>query len=723
MHTKFRLVVNAVLAATLTITGTMFGAAPAFADKYDGANAPVISLHQSPTKVTRGDPEPSPPSNCNQPFPANPVVDCGFATFGDIISAAAGSWGARKVSGLPAARWTNSSGNQFPFSWSNIASNYIHLHKKARDFAVGAAPVSLKGPFNTSFGDELAYYSRGVHWKEARSWSEKRTILTKVVSVTVAQPTIIPAREVVISRKPLRVQTIPRQVIPPSPVSIDTLIIQDSIFDRSGSFNTRTYSNPGTRSVTVYTHIYTPNWLARTVTFGGVSYYPTPETKQIWCQTELGPGSIEGPYDHDRTPLNSKIGVSDSDLDVQTILRKWWTKPPASQSARTKNAPGGGFILMSAIGERVQNTPSIFQRGNPQALALVNNCIQDKPSYVASATNQPCIVLEPTSPLYGKQLPASNELCQTFVPGNYNKNLTNSLEMLCTIVTRNWIGFSVGALKHWVVGAAFLGRPTTASERVTFVHCAEPVLAKNNPDRPKSPNALGYPMTQAFFACEGDTPRQGNGMYHPDTNYNFLTCGLTFVCEVPGGNKSPIITDVNSNTSTRGSSQVLASGAQSRVDWAKPTGIGVIDSSGRRIATIAPDESRAWQSWDVLSGSTPWNFGRNPNDNTQPVFGSNTLNASPNGNNSILNSGVNGWANPSIYLRGYKGTNVATSNTRIGDLLVRSGELIPFALYTEYNATTPRETTVFGRRVTMNMPVTCEMPPAYLYFLSGRATG
>jgi hypothetical protein len=725
MDKKFRLVINAVLAATLTITGTMVGAAPAFADKYDGPNAPVISLDQAPTKTINGDPGiASPPSNCNQPFPANPVVECGFATFGNQIGITQSAWGDRVATGLPASRWSNDFGMQFLFNWNSIKGNYIHLHKKARDFAVGAAPVSLKGPFNSSFGDELAYYSSGVHWKDAKSWSQKTTITSKSVTVRVAQPTIIPAREVIISKKPLRTRLIPQQVIPPTPVSVDTLIIKDEIFDRSGNFNTRTYRSPGTYTVTVYTHLYTPQWLARSVTLGGVSYYPTPSTKQVWCQTELGPGSMEGPFDHDGTPLNSKIGVADSDLDAQTILRKWWTKPPASQSARTKDAPGGGFILMSNIGERVQNAPSIFQRGNTQALALVNNCIQDKPSYVASATNQPCIVLEPTSPLYGKQLPASNELCQTFVPGNYNKNLTNSLEMLCTIVTRDWIGFSVATAPLLGGGsAALLGRPTTASERVTFVHCSQPVLAKNNPDRPKSPNAIGYPVTKAFFACSGDTPSQGNKMWHPDRNYNFLTCGYTFVCEVPGGNKTPTITDVNSNTSTRGTSQILASGAQSKVNWAKPTGIGVIDNSGRRIATIAPDETKAWQSWTVLPGSIPWNFGKSANDDTQPVFGSNTLNSSPNGNNSVLNSGVNGWANPDMFLRGYKGTNVATSNMRIGDLLVRTGELIPFALYTEYNATTPRNTTVFGKPVTMNMPVTCEMPPAYLYFLSGRATG
>jgi hypothetical protein len=190
-----------------------------------------------------------------------------------------------------------------------------------------------------------------------------------------------------------------------------------------------------------------------------------------------------------------------------------------------------------------------------------------------------------------------------------------------------------------------------------------------------------------------------------------------------GGDPTPTILDVNSNTQTRGTSQVLASGAQTRVTWAKPSGVGVYDSRGRLLETIQPDESLAWQTWSVLGSSAPWYPDKNPNDQTQPVFGNNNPNTTPGSNNSVLNSGVNGWSSPDLYLRGYKGTNVSDRNMRIGDVVVRNGELIPFAVFTEYNATIPNDTVVLGNRVTMNMPVKCTMPPAYLYYLSGRATG
>jgi hypothetical protein len=212
-------------------------------------------------------------------------------------------------------------------------------------------------------------------------------------------------------------------------------------------------------------------------------------------------------------------------------------------------------------------------------------------------------------------------------------------------------------------------------------------------------------------------------MWHPDRNYNFLTCGYTFACVVPGGDTRPIVTDVNSNTSSVSSSQVLASGSQTKVSWKTPSGIAVYDSRGRLLDTVAPDRDKAWQQWRVLDGSTPWYSTKDPNDQSQPAFGSNIINTNPSSGQSILNGAKNGWDTPDIYIRGYKGTNIANNNIRIGDIVVRQGGLIPFAVDTEYRATIPKDMFIFGRPITVNQPVICTMPPAYLYYLSGRATG
>jgi hypothetical protein len=658
-------------------------------------------------------------------------------TFSDIIGVGAGSFGQRTATGHPAREWTSSYGLSFNYNWDVYKDRYLHLYREARDYLEGAETPSLQGQLPANAGALLQYYSRGVHWQDIRSYSRKVDDRPKSVSFTVSQewvPAVYSPDRVIPPVKDragkiiIPGRTIPGVLIRPGyskpiPRTIATLIIDDRVGSTSGQYQYRTIT--ATTNLIITNRLIYPYWLSRSIQFGGVSYYPTPKTEQIWCQTELGPGALDGPYGHDGKPLNSKIGVAASDLDPQTVERRWWTRPTGVPARFIKNDPGGGFILFSPIGERVENTPGIFKRGNAAARNLVINCIDQKPRYLADATNQPCIVKEPSHPLFGRKLPGTHELCKAFVPGNYWKDLSQSKEMLCTLVTRSAIGFDVDP--KYLVGdprtsqAARLFLP--ASDNRTLAHCSDPISAANNPFRSKSPNAIDYPLTRAFWACEGDNPQRGNRTWHPDPNYDFLTCGYTFVCQVPGGDPTPIITDVNSNTETRGTSQVLASGAQTKVTWLKPSGVGVYDSRGRLLETIRPDESKAWQTWSVLGNSQPWYPNSSPNDQSQPVFGNNNPNTTPGSNNSVLNSGVNGWSSADLYLRGYKGTNIADSTTRMGDLLVRTGDLIPFAVYTEYNATIPKETVVLGNRVTMNMPVTCNMPPAYLYYISGRATG
>ncbi len=725
----FRKIITSVLAATIAVPIGL-SAVPAYADDYD-PNAPeVIALEQIPqTTAVASDPgTASNPSRCNQPFPASPVVICGYASFAPNAGAQPSAWGKRVTSGLPETNWTGASWTSMPWNsgWDSRKYSDWGSYKRTRDpSAPGAAiPTSFRSNINAATaGKTLDYYSSGIYWRDFRYWNVDHQTSRKVRSVTVPQGELVPEKKIEIGTKPnVFVITIPAYRKNPTPVTVYQTIVNDNIWGRSGSTDPRTFSNAGTYTYTEVTHYYNPFWISRTVSWGSKTYYPTPEIKQVWCQTELGPGEMTGPYDHDGGSLKSQIGINDSDLDPQTVERRWWTRPPASDAAKTKPGPNGGFILMSNIGVASENTPGVFVPGNSTAENLVINCIEDKPSYLASASNQPCKVLEPAHPLFGQELPASHELCNTFVPGNYLKNLGQSKEVLCTYTIRNWIGLDRQNLTG-NYNSISLGRSTTAAERVSFVHCGIPADAESNPDRPSSPNSIFYPTTRAFWACAGDTPEKGNKTWHPDPTYDFLTCGQTFQCIVPSGDTRPLIREVASNTSTRSISQLLASGAQAEVSWDIPSEIRVIARNGSEVGRISPDLRNSWQTWTVIGNSAPWKFDVDPNDPSQSVFGNNQASSNPNNSVSLLNSGVNGWDSPNIYLRGYKGTTVADGRISVGDIVVNSGELIPFGIYTEYKSTIEKDTVVFGRPVTMNQPVTCTMDPAYLYYLSGRATG
>jgi hypothetical protein len=761
----FKKVFTVLISATITLPIAFFAVQPAAAaDQYDGDNAATIALEQLPTKVSQvSDPGTAPSSsNCDQPFPASPVVVCGTATFSEAY--ANNVYGNRTTSGLP-GNWTSvrgkfgqgkDSSTTYGNQWSQSeGSKHWWVSRSSKDLAIGGSdPISLTGNLSGSTGTTMQYMTKSVGWRDIQNWSvgrhtEVRTQKTEIPAIVVVKPKTITTttkgacRSVydgykcgnkacttgtAVYKKVCSPDIITKEVIPgytiyPEPQTVDRTEIVDEIWGGSGSFNPVTYSVPGIYTTVIYKHFWFPLWQDRQVTYGGYSYYPTPETRQIWCQSELGPGKMYGPLGHDGKPLNSQIGFKETDLDPQTILRSWWTRPQGTLNNFIKEVPNGGFILLSKIGERAENAPNSFVRGNSSIENLVLDCIKDKPSYIASATNQPCEIREPGHPLYGQELPASNELCQTFVPGNYNKDLSESKEMLCTYTIRDWVGFNTSGGK---ISELVVAKKTTAAERITFIHCGTPVQAQYNPDRPSSPNSIGYPTTKAFWACAGDTPEKGNRMWHPDSKYNFLTCGITYSCVSPGvPDLRPVILDLNSNTSSRGSSQILASGAQTEVSWAVPTRIIGKNSQGNTVSTIVVDKDaeNIWQEWDILTGSSPWYFNKKADDVKQPIFGSNIKNVNPSNSDSILDSGVNNWDTRSIYLRGYKGTSLAKNSTNVGGLPIPAKSLIPFGVTTKYSLTLPKTTKVFGKNVTINQPVSCSMPNAYLYYLSGRATG
>lgn len=758
MYLASRRNIAIILAMVFAVPTSLIASTPAYADEYDGANASTIVAPQTPTKVdSPTDPSQKPPSGpCSRALPNFPVITCGYSSFSDkslgFFADRAGQQRSRAASGLPPEFWNKQGSSEQTYMWGKIESRYTHAYNRARDLAYGPVPGQPEPKSFAAFnrnrtGTESMYYSKGVHWRDTRFWQERVKIDKSKVTVSVGYPkevtTVIQkgywvsakynrAGKLISPRRyvPARTKT---EIVKPTPKVVPVqIILQDSTNLRQPGVVKSETCREGTCTYNVRKLTFYPEWTARTVVFSGLQFHKMPETIEIWCQTELGPGKLIGPYDHNRQPLNSQIGYKKTDLDPQTTLRQWWTKPPDNLASRTKKDPRGGFILMSEIGERQEKAKGIFVRGNKETLSLVKNCIQKKPTYKADAAKQPCVVLEPSSPFFGKELPASHELCQAFVPGNYIKDLSESKEMKCIYTKRSWVGRPATTLypslqDNFRIGSDMLvGRPTSSAEGFnaeTFIHCDKPISAKNNPDRPQSPNAIGYPITKAFWACEGDRPEKGNNMWHPDRNYDFLTCGYTFACVVPGGDPRPMITDVNSNTRSRSSSQVLASGAQTRVSWNAPSQIAVYDSRGRLVDRVAPDRDKAWQQWRVLDGSAPWSATKDPNDRSQPAFGSNLINQDPSSGQSILNGAKNGWDTPDLYLRGYKGTNVADATRRIGDIVVRQGELIPFAVDTEYRATIPKDMIIFDRPVQINQPVVCTMPPAYLYFLSGRATG
>lgn len=777
MNYTLRKLFTMVVSASVALPIIFFAAQPASAAvDYDGENAAVIELEQIPT-ITAQESDPGTPPNtsqCAQPFPASPVVECGRASFGESFQPGNGfEFGDRPTSGLPGS-WISpkgrfGTGNETPVLFNNSwDTNDKRLHwwtsKTAKDLAIGGTePRSLTSNLPSSTGANLEYMTRSVGWRDIRNWTPGTKLTTKVVTVTLPQPIFVPAKTTTVtapgtcslvyshyacsnkactSGKAVFKEvcapgsststTVPAYTIFPEPVTVHQVVVDDEIWGGSGNFAPKTYTTSGTYTVSVYSYLYYPIWADRIVTYGGYSFYSTPETKKVWCQSELGPGEMTGPYGHNGKPLNSQVGVSKTDLDPQTILRAWWTRPPGALGAFIQADPAGGFIKKSNIGERAENAPGIFTRGNAQSEALVLDCIRDKPDYIASANNQPCKVLEPSSPLFGRELPATHELCQTFVPGNYNKDLSRSKEVLCTYTVRDWIGFGESEASDFkgnkvlFGGSGVVATRTSAAERVTFIHCGVPVTAKNNPNRASSPNAITYPTTRAFWGCSGDTPEKGNKTWHPNPSYDFLTCGVTYICSSPGQTDTrPTILDLNSSTSSRGTSQVLASGAQSRISWSVPTRITGVNGNGSVVSQINVnrDSPNTWQTWDVVDGSSPWFFDKSPNDKKQSVFGSNTINVDPSGASSILNSGVNNWNTRDIYLRGYKGTSTSKVAIDVGGLNIPANSLVPFGVNTKYSTTLPKTTVVFGESVVMNQPVTCTMPTAYLYYLSGRATG
>jgi hypothetical protein len=752
----FRKLLVSIMAATIAVPVSLVGfSAPAQANNLNPNDPAVISLEQVPTKTpVVSDPGTASASpDCNRAFPSNPVIECGYATFGNTIALGnmSGDYRRPGISGsLPASSFE---GFGLTSSWYSQLERAAVARKTARDpatpNALAATPQSLKTNIRNinALGESKDYYSSGAYWRDVRSWTEIRNSWGAWRGVSVGEQCEM--RERLIKKGTPAVRDSKGKITKPAVpdefeeyevcwIVPETVVTETRNFGKEWGYkvetDTRTFRSLGSHSYYERTVNITANWYARSVNITGTTYYPTPTIKQVWCQTELGPGKLTGPYDHNGDSLKSQIGVNDSDLDPQTIERQWWTRPPASMASKTKQAPGGGFILMSNIGVAADsaNASRTFSPGSETAESLVMRCAEDKPSYLASATNQPCKVLEPTHPLFGRDLPATHELCNTFVPGNYLKDLRQAKEMLCTYVERSWVAGGSGSDPNSPWFTWSVGRWANSAEQRVFIHCGKPEEAGSNPDRPNSPNATEYPITKAFWACKGDSPESGNKTWHPNQNYDFLTCGQTFVCL---GNRTPTIVDVDSRTRTSNSSQLLASGTESQIIWDIPQGIRIVGNNGKSsgwwnwywgigIGIVQPDRSKAWQTWEVLGNSSPWNSTLDPNHRSQPVFASNLPNSNPNSSQSVLNYGVNDWNNPTLYIRGYRGTIAAERSLSVGSgLRVNAGELIPFGVYTSYNTTIPRNTEVFGRRVTIEMPVSCNMNPAYLYYVSGRATG
>lgn len=737
-----------VLASAIALPTSIAGSLdPAYAASYDPNDPAVISLDQVSTKtpIAENPGTSSPSSDCNQPFPAKPVVECGYVDFGTRMSldTLAGPYSRPARSGsFPADTFEGFGLGNFYQQLKDAGQQYRMARDPAAPESLAITPRSLETNIRNvnTLGVQKRYESSGAYWKDVRSWTEIRNSSGTWQSVSVGEQCEM--RERLIKKGTPAVKDSKGKIlIPAVPDKIEeyevcwvvpeTVVTETRNYGKEWGYkvetDTRTFRTLGSHAY--YSRIVniTANWWGRNVSVTSTTFYPTPTVKQVWCQTELGPGKLFGPYDHNGNSLKSKIGPSDSNLDPQTIERQWWTKPPTSLASRTKTIPGGGFAVLSDIGAAAESpsAANTFRPGSTTAENLVVRCAleEERPSYLASATNQSCKVLEPTHPLFGQELPATHELCNTFVPGNYLKDLSNSKEMLCTYVERRWVAEAAGGsnLREW-----YVGRWANKAERVTFIHCGEPTEAKTNPDRPNSPNALNYPIVKAYWACAGDSPEKGNNTWHPNTNYDFLTCGQTFTCYA---NPIPTIVDVDSNTRVSSSSQLLASGAEAQVIWQTPSRIIARNQSGRITGWFRPDRANAWQTWTILDGSAPWLPLLDPNDRRQPIFASNLRNISPDTGQSVLDygrfddNGVQGWNNPTLYIRGYKGTTVADRALSVGSLNVPAGRLVPFGVYTSFNTTIEKDTVVFGRPVTIDMPVTCQMNPAYLYYLSGRATG
>jgi hypothetical protein len=606
-------------------------------------------------------------------------------------------------------------------------NEYINVYDPTRDPAIGAN-------HGASNGTNTKYFAIGMWWQDHRHYwvahslenleeiynpRYKTVTRYRTEAVEVDSGSNLPGAGTIIEY-----QRVPYQV----EVTNDNRVIPYTIEDRDFAQTSWTSPNeavtipPGSKKWTKKKIIYA-YYYDRTVNYGGTNFPKAPRTYTNECAAYIGPGYMTGPSPNSATspwPVPTGVGT----YDPQTELKRWNTRPANAESNPywIEDNQGGRLYSDAGMLYRDWRFPFFNSQEKPQTalgyedaarnwiLPAIENCPDIV--YSVSAQDQDCVYLGQTfGSDYGKTFSKDSDYCSNFTPGNYRKE-AEGYTTTCQIGEVFWdpdAGYSHekrdGKSGEFTYQKVFLGCDQTPTENPPatvddWVHWICDDVAGD----------FGRNETYNFADCSG--PR----------NDGTFDVADTYRCAAPN-NGEPEIIDVESGNVMGDQSQILANGKQVQVRWPAPEGIAVL-SDGVLSRVQNPDNP--WMNWDVVDGSEPINDSLAINDPNQKVFGNWRENVDPGSASSDLGGpGKDEWDTPWIYLRAYQGAPVNNegSSVSVGDATVSPEGTIPLGVTTTFNATVKRTVeTGLGGTLEINVPVICNMPDAYLYAVSGRAT-
>lgn len=673
---------------------------------------------------------------CAQSLPAAPVRYCGYMSFGARVHSPHLAFH-RAVSGAPQAQWQDSSGRTHLNNYKGqCQGEWIPIYDPTLDPATGANHAANK-PANSHL------WSIGVWWRDNQyyvpktitesKWSHynpRWKYSTKKTKKTITLP-FPPFKFTYTVTETVRELNDPKRVL----VRVTRNTIE--------GFTQRDYTTigPGGSANGIQTLTF-PWYTNRIVDYGGCNYPKAPKLYTNVCAASVGPGYLTGPYGNSATspwPVPTGVGK----YDPQTELKRWNTRPAnASSNPLWKETGGGRGILYSNIGMAWENPDvefllnrtkiigssatagisgtsrwsGFFPSGSALAGQLLSY-IKDCPDivYQVSARDQSCVYLGSTFGAdYGKTFGPRSEYCSKFTPGNYTREATGRT-MKCQYAEVFWDNSTAGNRGS--------GYGETLNPKGDPVFKRE-LLGCDEPKLDPSAEIDGW----SHWVCN-----DSRGSVGRNNSYNFANCSGPrpdgtvdiadeYRCVAPDAGE-PRVLDPETGFVGPNRSQVLASGKQVQVLWPAPTGISVF--SGGRLSHVGTPENM-WQQWGLIPGSKPINDSLSLDDPNQSIFGNYLEGRSPDSSRSVIGGpGKDGWDTPWLYLRAYKaaGINNSDSSIRIGDETVAPGGGLPLGLTTTFNATIEKTvSTGLGGSITINVPISCDMPEAYLYVISGRAT-
>lgn len=711
-------ILSLVLGLGLAVLPNPFGN-PVTAQAEDGKG--VGEMYTVSESEVADSPAKKPKANtgsCEKDLPSNPTVTCGYIRFEN------GTNSLSLLSGAPQQMWIDSDGRFHGNSYSGQGLNdYINVYDPTRDPVIGAK-------HGASNGANTKYFAIGIWWQDKKYWNRKsetvsagvksnpryKTVTryrTEMVLVPTDSDSAGPGYEFKEKRVPFQVQ------VTNDPKLIIAHTFVDRINNRTSTFTAQL--GPGASRETYKTTI-SAHYYGRSVNYGDSNFPKAPRTYTNECAAYIGPGYMTGPSANDATspwPVPTGVGT----YDPQTELKRWNTRPANAESNPYWIEDNEGGKLYSDAGMLFrdyrfrtinrQERPHLF----PSYSSIESNiisAIDDCPdiTYAVSAQDQDCVYLGQTfGGDYGKTFSKDSDYCSSFTPGNYRKE-AEGYTATCQIGEIFWDPDAGGF--NSLRGAV----PGDYTYQKVFLGC----------DDSPSVNPAATVNDYDHFLC--DDP---NGSTGKNETYNFANCSGprndgtvdvadTYRCAAPN-NGEPEIIDVESGNVMGDQSQILANGKQVQVRWPAPEGIAVL-SDGVLSRVQNPDNP--WMNWDVVDGSEPINDSLAIDDPNQKIFGNWRENVDPGSASSDLGGpGKDEWDTPWIYLRAYQGAPVNNegSSVSVGDVTVSPEGTIPLGVTTTFNATVKRTVeTGLGGTLEINVPVICNMPDAYLYAVSGRAT-